>query len=118
MKQSGKLDQVFFLGFPRNRYVALEEVGVFLEANGVSLRSVFEVLCSVHGGYLIFSFGDTTIEFSRGFKPWCGQENVIELSIELQKDRMGNVETYDYEYNVEEVEALARNVQLETLDSE
>jgi len=118
LKQSGRLGQVFFLGFSENRYVALEEVGVFLEANNVSLRGLFEVLCRVHDGHLIFSFGGVTVEFSRGFKPWFGQENVIELSIELQKDRMGNVETWDYEFRAEEIEVLTRNVQLKTLDSE
>ena len=118
LKQSDKLDQPYFLGFPKNRYIALEEVEAFLKANNVNLKSLFEVLCKVHDGYLIFSFGDTTIEFSRGFKPWCEQENAIELSIEWQKDNLGNAETHDYEYRTEEFEALRKNIQLKTAGSE
>ena len=90
--------------FPENRYVVLDEVQSFLEAHGVSLKNLIEVLCKASDCYLIFSFGDITIEFSRGFK--VEYDNVVWLSVEIQEEDKPNA----YEYKIQELEALTRKM--------
>ena len=99
-KQFEKSDQTFSLGFPKNRYAALEGVQSFFEFYGVSLKNLFEVLCKGINCYLTFSFSDIMIEFSRGFR--SEHNNMVDLCVYLQ----GENKPYMYEYKVEECEAL------------
>ena len=95
-----------FVSFPKNRYEALNEVKSFLELNGVDLSQAFEVLLTSSDGYLIYSFGDIEIQFTRGFGVWSERQNTIHLSIELDNDKVKK--TAAYEYEIKDLKLLKR----------
>lgn len=103
---SALFDSSRFIGFPKNRYQALNEVQSFLEYNGVDLGQAFEVLLNSHDGYLIYWFGDVEIQFTRGFGAWSGNHNSIQMSIELEND--STEETVVYEYKLRDLRLIRR----------
>lgn len=116
LKHSDKLDQAFPPSFPENRYATLEEVKSFLESKNISWRSLSEVLCKADDGFLIFKFGDITIQFDNlSWSDWSKDEKMVQLSIELKKDRIGK--TAVYEYKMKELEELRKNMQLRPIAS-
>jgi hypothetical protein len=100
-------DSSRFLGFPKNRYKLLDEVQSFLEFNGVDLGQVFEVLLNSSDGYLIYSFGDFEIQFTRGFDVWSGSQNAIQLSVELDNGKVKKNVVHEYE--IKDLKLLRKN---------
>jgi hypothetical protein len=92
---SALFDSSRFMGFPKNRYEALDEVQSFLEFNGIDIGQTFEALMNSNDGYLIYSFGDVQIQFTRGFD--IGNSNAIQLWIELENEKMKKSVEYEYE---------------------
>lgn len=113
-KQIDNSHQTLSSGLPEIRYAALGEIQSFLKSKDIELRSLFDVLCKASDCYLnlIFNFGDIFVQFSREFEHCSERGNVVKLSIELHKDKMEKIETYEYEYKVEELEALRKNMRL------
>jgi hypothetical protein len=103
---SALFDSSRFIGFPKNRYEALNEVQSFLEYNGVDLGQAFEVLLNSNDGYLIYWFGDVEIQFVRGFGVWSRSQKAIQMSIELENDR--TEETAVYEYKLRDLRLIRR----------
>jgi hypothetical protein len=105
-----------FSDFSRNKYDALNEVKSFLDSNGIIWDHLSQLLFRSTSACLDYSFGDTTIGFSRC--GCCGSEKddeyVIQLSIENQKDNVERKVTY--EYNLRELAELRKRKQ-STLDS-
>ena len=112
-KQFGELELSFSLVFSENRYAVLEEVQSFLESNNISWRSLSGILCKANSGFLIFEFGDITIQFDNlSWSDWSEGEKMVQLSIELKKDGIGK--TAVHEYKLKELEELRKNIQLRT----
>ena len=93
---SALFDSSRFVGFPKNRYEALDEVQSFLEFNGVDLGTAFEVLLNSNDGYLIYWFGDVEIQFTRGFGVWSGSSSTVQMSIELDNEKAKESVVYEY----------------------
>lgn len=87
-----------------NRYVILEEVQELLRLKNVEWQNLFKILCKVDDGYLEFTFGDVTIQFTRGFGVWSEDERMIQLSIVFDKNLME--ETVTLEYDLKALEAM------------
>jgi hypothetical protein len=104
---SALFDSSRFVGFPKNRYEALDEVQSFLEFNGVDLGQTFDVLSNSNDGYLIYSFGDAQIQFTRGFE--LGNRNAIQLWIELENEKMKK--SVEYEYEIKDLKLLKKKRQ-------
>jgi len=116
IKQSCNREYDLFSDVSQNKYVVLDEVKSFLDSNGIIWDHLSQLLFKSTSACLDYSFGDTTIGFSRC--GYCGSEKddeyVIQLSIENQK---GNVERkVTYEYNLRELAELRKRKQ-STLDS-
>jgi hypothetical protein len=109
-KQFENSDQTFSSDLSENRFTALENVQSFLELNSIEMKNLFKVLCKADDGYLEFNFGEITIQFTRGFGVWSEDENVVRLSIELDKGVMGKTTTY--EYKIKELQVLRKKKQL------
>lgn len=93
---SALFDSSRFVGFPKNRYEALDEVQSFLEFIGVDLGMAFEVLLNSNDGYLIYWFGDIEIQFTRGFGVWSGSSSAVQMSIELDNEKAKESVVYEY----------------------
>jgi len=102
-----------FIGFPKNRYEALDDVQCFFELKGVDLSQIFEILLTCSDGYLIYSFGDIQIQFMRGFSISSDGQNTIQLSIELDNDEMKK--TGEYEFGTKDFKLLKRKKCLKDL---
>jgi hypothetical protein len=116
IKQYYDREYDLFSDVSQNKYVVLDEVKSFLDFNGIIWDHLSQLLFKSSGAYLDYSFGDTTIGFSRCKCCGCEKDDecVIQLSIENQK---GNVERkVTYEYNLRELAELRKRKQ-STLDS-
>ena len=107
------LDSSRFIGLPKNRYDALDEVQSFMRLSGVDLGQAFEVLLNSNDGYLSYVFGDVEIQFVRGFGVWSENPNAVQMSIELENDR--TKETVVYEYEIRDLMLIRREEQLKDL---
>jgi len=114
LMQSDKLDQAFPPSFPTNRYAVLEEVQTFLKFNHVRLENLLEVICNTTDCDFTFTLGSVTIHFLHGFKPRFFHRNMVDLCIKFHTDEMGNTETHEYQYSIDELEELRKNIQLKT----
>jgi hypothetical protein len=89
-------DNSRFIGFPKNRYEALDEVQSFLEFSGVDLGQVFEILLNSNDGDLTYRFGDVEIQFVHGFGVWSQNPNAVQMSIEVDNGKAKGCEVYEY----------------------
>ncbi len=107
-------DSSRFRGFTKNKYEALDEVRSFLEFNGVDLGQVFEVLLYSNDGYLIYTFGDVEVQFTRGFHVWSkdAHTDAVHLTIKLENEKRS--ETSEHAYALRDLRLVKRKRQFGT----
>jgi len=81
---------------PEDRFTALEEVRTLLRSRLVNLDCIIEVLFKSNYGCIDFNIRDIAIQFVRGFGVWSERKDVIQMTIELQKDDFEDVVGYEY----------------------
>lgn len=110
-------DNSRFQGFPKNKYEVLDEVQSFFEFNGVDLGQVFEVLLNSNDGYLIYTFGDVEVQFTRGFHVWSKEAHTdaVQLSIRLENEK--RIETSEHAYALKDIKLVKRKKQSDTRES-
>jgi hypothetical protein len=67
----------------------------------VSMECMFEILFKSDDGFIEFNIGDIAIQFVRGFGVWSERRDVIQMTVELQKE--GAEEVVGYEYTLDEL---------------
>lgn len=87
--------------FPGNRYDALEEIQKLLGFSQIEWQAFFRIIRKADDGFLEFNRGGLIVQFAL----WSEDEKRVNLSIEFQKEKLG--ESATYEYSLEELEAFS-----------
>jgi hypothetical protein len=90
---------VYSLVNTEDRFMALEEVKELLRSRFVNLYCMFEILFKSDDGCIDFNFGDIAIQFVRGFGVWSERKDVVQMTIEVQKDGASDAVGYEYMQN-------------------
>lgn len=89
----------------KDRFIALEKVKTLLRPRLVNMKCMLEILFKSDDGFLEFNIGDIAIQFVRGFGVWSERRDVIQMTVELQKegDEEEDREVVGYEYTLDEL---------------
>jgi hypothetical protein len=89
----------------KDRLIALERVKTLLRPRLVNMKCMVEVLSKSDDGFLEFNVGELAIQFTRGFGVWSERRDVIQMTVELQKegDEEEDREVVGYEYTLDEL---------------
>ena len=66
---------------------------------------VLDLLSKMDNASLEFRTGSLILQFTRGLGVWSGRQDVIQLSIEVEKEDAGEIVAYEYE--LKEIQRLA-----------
>lgn len=69
---------------------------MLLKSRLVNVDCMLEVLFKSNYGCIDFNIGDIAIQFVRGFGVWSERRDVIQMTVELQKDDVGEIIGYEY----------------------
>ena len=92
---------------PKDRFVALKEARILLHTRKISLEHLCDFLFKPDNGSAEFVFGDIVLQFTRGFGVWSERKDVVQMTVEVQKDEVGDV--VGYEYTREDVMQFSRH---------
>ena len=82
-----------------DRFRALKEAQPFLKQKKIVCRQILEVLSKTDSGSLEFRIGGFVIFFTKGFGVWSERKDVIQVSIEVNKEEAGEIVVYEYGTN-------------------
>jgi hypothetical protein len=64
------------------------------------------ISCSNHDGCIDFNIGNIAIQFVQGFGVWSERRNAIQMTVELQKDDVGEI--MEFEFTLDELRSHAQ----------
>jgi len=112
-KKSGSKYRVSASGFPRNRYVALEESRKLLGLTADEFNALLKILCKSEFSSLDFDFGALSISFNT--RALYGDEEVC-LTFQLERKRF--TRSVGYKFRPSDFGLFEKQLRLEDLGEE